>query len=470
MKEVIVQISKQMESLTKIYAEKPAVAIGLYLLTLFLIWFLPGFLSQELFGGVDPCPSVILEYGGIYLLTAVLFGMSSLILFTLVVNKSRAIISFFTAALFIILLLFSGLTGTGKITTSFYIGGLESFLASSCEVIISALITFLATALLSMSVIIPLLMINRYITIKRPNVTLFFIGTILFPFLVTGVFTDNYIHAGSQWISLIVSISGAFLSGLAGTAVISIPLVVLSLMRESGTNDKRRDVFNFGLFFACIFLIWFVPGFLEPGFFISGSQSNAMAGSSTLIYISFMLRYAGIIILMPVLFGCSAALLYKSINTGEELLKRDTGYITGIFAGALILLSMIPAFSVPEKNLNLPFYIYGWSNFGLHPLADTVLSLMAFIPELSIAALGVIMPFIVLKKKLPLKRTISAIIIAGILTFPALVILIYGNGTQMTSWAWLSLIVTELYGFCLAAAGALIIYALYVLAERIAAL
>lgn len=329
---------------------------------------------------------------------------------------------------------------------------------------------FLTTALLSMSVIIPLLLLNRYISMKRPNVAVFLIATILFPFLVTMVFAGNFIHAGSHWISLIVSISGSFLSGLAGAAVISIPLVVLSLMKESYNNDKRRNAFTFGLFFACIFLIWFIPGFLEPGFFISGSQSNVMAGSSAFIYISFMLRYAGIIILLPVLFGCSAALLYKNVNAGEESLKRNTGYITGIFTGVLILLSMIPVVLAPGKNLNLPFYIQGWSNFGLHPLADAALSLMAFVPELSIAALGVIMPSIVLKKKLPLKNTVSAIIIPGIFTFPLLVLLIYGKGTQMTSWAWLSLIVTEFYGFVLAAAGALIIYALCALGERIDAL
>ena len=446
-----------MESLTKIYTGKPAVPIGLYLSTLFLMCLLPFFLSPGLFGGTNLRPSVIFEYGGIYLLIAVIFGLSTAILFTIVVNKSRAIISFFTAALFLVLLLFSGLLNSDKITPAFYIQGPECFLTA---------------ALLSISVIIPLLLLNSYIPMKRPNVTIFLIATILFPFLVTMVFAGNFIYAGSHWISLLISISGAFLSGLAGATVISIPLAVLSLMKESGHEncDKHRDIFVFGLFFACIFLIWFIPGFLEPGFFISGSQQNAVANPTTLIYISLMLRYAGIIILMPVLFGCSAALLNKSINAGKELLKRDTGYILGMFAGVLILFSMIPAVLAPGKNLDLPFYIQGWSNFGLPPLTDAVLSLMAFIPELSLAALGVIMPFILLKKKLPLKGNVSAIIVAGFFTFPLLVLLIYGNGTQMTSWAWLSLVITEFYGFALAAAGALIIYALYALAERIGSL
>lgn len=443
-----------MNYLKRIYTEKPAVPIGLYLLTLFWCVF-TFFLSPEFLVGANPGPSVIFDYGGVYLLTAVLFGLSTAILFRIFVNKSWEITSLFTAAVFLVLLLFSGLTGTGKITPSFYHMGPECFLAA---------------ALFSMSVIIPLLLLNRNITIKRPNVTVFFIATVLFPFLVTMVVAGNFIYMGSHWITLFVSTSGAFLSGFAGAAVISIPLIVLSLMKEPGINDKRRDAFTFGLFFACIFLVWFIPGFLEPGFFISGSQSKAMAGPSAFIYISFMLRYAGIIILLPVLFGCSAALLYKSINAGEELLKQRTGYIFAIFAGALILLSMIPAVLAPGKNLNLPFYILGWSDFGLHPLADAVLRLMAFVPELSLAALGVVAPFIILNKRLPLKRIVSAIIIAGFFTFPLLVILFYGSGAQMISWPWLSLLVTEFYGFVLAAAGALIIYALYALSERIDAL
>lgn len=83
----------------------PATIAVLYLLCILLIWFLPGFLAPELFGGGgNTYPFIIFEYGGVYLLAAVLFGCSAALLFALMRRKAGSGVRLLALAVALVLL------------------------------------------------------------------------------------------------------------------------------------------------------------------------------------------------------------------------------------------------------------------------------------------------------------------------------------------------------------------------------
>lgn len=461
-------ISEGVDSLTGHLTQKPPLATGLFLSTIFLLWFLPGFLSTGLFTGTNIGLSATLNYAGIYLFAAVLFGLSAGILFTLAGNKGWKITAASTLALFLVFLLSAGSMGMERMQPAFYIPGTGHFgIPPVTDALMSAIISFSVLGLFAMMVVIPILLYNHLFSMKKSIVTAFFLGMLLFPFLMAAAYVDSYVFAGSQWLNLIISTFGVLLQGFVFAAVICIPLFVPGLLKKTDTGEKNKKFLIFGLYITCILLIWILPGIFEPGFFIAGAQPAFMADLGIFAFISEEVKYVGTLILLPVLFGCSAVLLYESIDLGKELLKRSTGFVIAISAGVMVLISLVPDIPGERSNLSPPFYIPGISNFGLHPLADAILSLRVFLPQLALAGLGIVTPFIILKTRLPLKQTVSAIIITGIFVFPIMMILTYGTGTDP---GLISLIVMELQGSVLGAAGALIIYLLGVIDERIAGL
>lgn len=640
----------------------PATIAGLCLLCISLIWLLPGSLAPELFGGGNTYPFIIFGYGGVYLLTAALFGCSAALLFALARKMSGPGVRAFAlpalaVALFLLYLIPAYLGGSMRMILPFYVPGWNYFdLSPAVDVLMSAVISFSGIGLLSLAMIAPILLIDRYAPMERPYAAAAVLGTLLFPCLAAAIFSIHSVPSVVPWLSLSLSTLSVFCLGIAGAAVLCVPLVVYHLLKGSGNPPRQARVF--WLFLLCLLLVWFVPGYLEPGLFLMGHDYpdpglkmrwfipygpgdleypfstvptiegnylidmnvspagplslSSLSGTDTcrvytrehteeryiaeqvwyrdertfrsekrtllesltgigevseatldlgdhllaagfersdaergypawlfanettkgyiltyerpfddgrsndffivyygtygntvgpdpdrslkaliaerlspsairapgegldeevrlsrmpeaepFLYISEMIRFAGVLLLTPILFGCSAALLFTGALTELEARKRRPAVAIPLLAAVLLLFPLIPICLAGSTRIYPPFYIPGWEHFGASPLADVLLSLMVFLPALTLTGLGVIAPYLLLRRYLPLKRPIRAALVSGTLLFPLLMILTVWESPYLPSVPWLSLLVLMLRGFCLAAAGAVIIYVVW---------
>ncbi|BBL69119.1 hypothetical protein [Methanoculleus chikugoensis] len=645
----------------------PATIAVLYLLCILLIWFLPGFLAPELFGGGNTYPFIIFEYGGVYLLAAVLFGCSAALLFALMRRKAGSGVRLLALAVALVLLYLvpAYLGGSMQMILPFYVPGWDYFgLSPAVDVLMSAVISFSGIGLLSLATIVPILLIDRYAPMKRPYAAAAVLGTLLFPCLATAIFTVDPVPSLIPWLSLSLSTLSVLCLGVAGAAVLSIPLVVRHLLKGSGNPPQQARVF--GLLLLCLLLVWFAPGYLEPGLFLmghdypdpglkmkwfipygpGGSESSrftvptiegnylideerfmirppasplsgtalravyirehtdeqyvvdqwwynnqgtfrdekrilfeSLAGigevsettldlgdhllaagfersdaereypawlfvgkttrgyiltyerpfddgrsndffivyygtygntvgpdpdrslkaliaqrltpsairapgegldeevrpsrmpeAKPFLYISEMIRYAGILLLMPLLFGCSAALLFAGALTELETQKRRLAVAIPLLAAVLLFLSLISAYLTGSTWMPIPpFYLPTSEPLGVSVLLDALLNLMVFLSALTLIGLGVIAPYLLLRRHLPLKRPFRAVLVSGSLTFG---ILIYPLMMMHAVWhglrpaPWISPLVWMALGFCLAAAWAVVIYAVQAAAGR----
>ncbi|MDD2472944.1 MAG: hypothetical protein PHR49_03025 [Methanoculleus sp.] len=651
-----------------------AVIAGLNLLCISLIWFLPGSLAPELFGGGNTHPVFVFGYGGVYLFAAVLFGCSTALLFMLVrETRGGAGVRVFTlpalaVALFLLYMIPAYLGGSMQMGLPFYVPGWEHFgVSPAVDVLMSAVISLSGISLLSLATIAPILLIDRYVTIKRPYVACGALGTLLFPYLTAAIFAIDSVPSLIPLLSLPLSTISVFCLGVAGAVALSIPPVVHHLLKGSGRPPRQAHVL--GLFLLCILLVWFVPGYLEPGLFVAGhdypdpgQKMNwfvphgmwgseragsdvhtvegtylidenasptgplslpALSGTETcrtytreetgeryivdqrwyrdewtfrnekrtlfealadhgetleatldlgdhllaagfersdaergypawlfvnetargyiltyerpfddgrsndffivyygtygeamgpdpdrslkaliaqrlspsairapgegldedikvsrmpdaepLLYISRTIVYAGTILLTPLLFGCSAALLFAGAQTELEARRRRSTVAVLLSAAALLLLSLIPVCLTGSTQVVFPpFYVPGWDYFGVSSLPDALPSLMVFLPALTLIGLGVIAPYLLLGRRLPLKRPVRAVLVSGTLIFG---ILIFPLQTMHFLWQepypplapWFSLLARMVLGFCFVAAVAAAVYAVMAVAGR----
>ena len=249
----------------------PAAIAGLYLLCISLVWFFPGFLAPELFGRGNTYPLIIFEYGGVYLIAAALFGCSAALLFMLVKKASRPGVRVLAlaVALFLLYLIPAYLGGSMQMELPLYAPGWDYFgLSPAVDVLMSAVISLFGIALLSLATIAPILLIDRYIPMKRPYAAAAVIGTLLFPILMAAIFRIDSVPSLIPWLSLSLSTLSVLCLGVAGSAVLSTPLVVRHIMKEDGNPPRQARIF--GLFFLCLLLAWFAPGYLAPGLFVIG--------------------------------------------------------------------------------------------------------------------------------------------------------------------------------------------------------
>ncbi|KLK88274.1 hypothetical protein SZ63_04315 [Methanoculleus sediminis] len=642
----------------------PAAIAGLYLLCISLIWFLPGFLAPELFGGGNAYPFIIFEYGGVYLLAAVLFGCSAALLFALARQMSGPGVRAFALAVALLLLYLvpTYLGGSMQMILPFYVPGWDYFgLSPAVDVLMSAVISFSGIGLLALATIVPILLIDRYAPMKRPYAAAAVLGTLLFPCLAAAIFRTDPVPSLIPWLSLSLSTLSVLCLGVAGAAVLSIPLVVRRLLKGSGNPPQQARIF--GLLLLCLLLVWFVPGYLEPGFFLTGYDSSnpsswqkrswftpygpgdlecplstlptiegnylidmnvfpagphsiispctmythehteeryivgqqwyrdewtfrsekrtlfesltgigevsettldlgdhllaagfersdaereypawlfinettrgyiltyerpfddgrsndffivyygtyntmgpdpdrslkaliaqrlspsairapgeglyeeerlsRMPEAEPFLYISGMLRYAGILLLTPFLFGCSAALLFAGALTELETQKRRFAIAIPLLAAVLLYLSLISAYLTGSTWMPIPpFYLPTSEPLGVSTLLEVLLNLMIFLSALTFIGLGVIAPYLLLKRYLPLKRPFRAVLVSGTLVFG---ILVYPLMMMLAVWGglrpapWLSPLVWVALGFCLAAAWAVVIYAVQAAAGR----
>lgn len=645
----------------------PATIAGLYLLCISLIWFLPGLLAPELFDGGNIHPVFVFGYGGVYLLAAVLFGCSAALLFMLVKVKTGAGVRApaLAVALFLLYLIPASLGGSVQMELPFYVPGWEHFgVSPAVDVLMSAVIFLSGISLLSLAVIAPILLIERYFTLKRPYATAAVLGTLLFPYLTATILAIDSVPSLIPWLSLFLSTLYVFCLGVAGAAVLSIPLVVRHLQKGSGNPPRQARVF--GLFLLCLLLVWFVPGYLDPGHFLSGYdysnpsswqkgswfiphgpgdleypwstvptiegnylmdtnvfpagphpilspctmythehtkeryvasqrwyrdewtfrsekrtvfeslaglgelsevtldlsdhllsagfersdaergypawlfanettrgyiltyerpfddgrsndffivyygtygevmspdpdrslkaliaqrlspsairapgeglyeevQLSRMPEAKPFLSISRMIVYAGTLLLTPLLFGCSAALLFTGALTELEAQRRRPAVAVLLSAAVFLLLPLIPVCLTGSTRMTIPpFYVRGWDYFDVSPLADALLSLMVFLPSLTLIGLGVIAPYLLLRRRLPLKRPVRAVLVSGVLIFG---ILIFPLRMMHFVWVepylplapWLSLLGQMLWSCCLAVAGAVVIYAIQAVPSR----
>ena len=648
----------------------PATIAGLYLLCISIIWFLPGFLAPELFGGGNTYPFIIFEYGGVYLLAAVLFGCSAALLFALARKMSGpGVRAFALPALAVALLLLyrvpAYLGGSMQMELPFYVPGWVYFgLSPAVDVLMSAVISFSGIGLLSLATIVPILLIDRYAPMKRPYAAAAALGTLLFPILMAAIFRIDSVPSLIPWLSLSLSTLSVLCLGVAGAAVLSVPLVVRRLLKGGGNPPRQARVF--GLLLLCLLLVWFVPGYLEPGLFLMGHDYpdpglkmrwfipygpgdreyswsalptiegnylidmnvspagplslSSLSGTDTcsvytrehtderyiaeqvwyrderafrsekktvfeslagigevsettlylgdhllaagfersdaergyrawlfinetargyiltyerpfddgrsndffivyygtyntmgpdpdrslkaliaqrlspsairapgeglyeeehlsrmpeaepFLYISEMIRYAGILLLTPLLFGCSAALLFAGALTELETRKKRIVGAIPLLAAVLLFLSLISAYLTGSTWMPIPpFYLPTSEPLGVSTLLDALLNLMIFLSALTLIGLGVIAPHLLLRRYLPLKRPVRAVLVSGtlvfgILIYPLMMMLAVWDGLRPAPWlsplAWMAL------GFCLAAAWAVVIYAVQAASGR----
>ena len=646
------------------WSPHPAAIIGLHLLCISLVWFLPGFLAPELFGGGSIHPVFVFGYGGVYLLMAILFGCSTALLLALARRMSGPGVRAFTlptlaVALLLLYLIPTYLAGSMQMILPFYVPGWNYFgLSPAVDVLMSAVIFLPGITLLALATIVPILLIGRYAPMKRPYAAAAVLGTLLFPCLAAAIFMVDPVPSLIPWLSLSLSTLSILCLGVAGAAVLSVPLVVRHLLKGSGSPPRQARVF--GLFLLSLLLVWFVPGYLDPGCFLTGydhsspnpwlkrcwfvpqgpgdleypwstvptiegnylidepclggsplslsslsgkvyrtvytrehteeryiaeqwwyenertfrsdkkaaleslnsfgeiseatldlgdhllaagfERSDAereypawlfvgkttrgyiltyerpfddgrsndffivyygtygntvgpdpdrslkaliaqrlspsavrapgeglyegvhlirMPETEPFLYISKMIRYAGILLLTPFLFGCSAALLFTGARTELQTRRWRPAVAIPLIAAVLLLFPLIPVSLAGSTRIYPPFYIPGWEHFGVSPLADALMSLMVFLPALTLTGLGVIAPYLLLRRYLPLKRPVRAALVSGTLLFPLLMILSVWENPYLPSAPWLSLLVLMLRGFCLAAAGAVIIYVVW---------
>ena len=644
----------------------PAASAGLNMLCIALSWFRPGFLAPELFGGGNAYPFIIFEYGGVYLFAAVLFGCSAALLLALVRRKTGAggrVIAL-AVALFLLYLVPAYLAGSMQMILPFYVPGWAYFgLSPAVDVLMSAAISLSGIALLALATIAPILLIDRYVPMKRPYAAALALGILLFPCLAAAIFMVDPVPSLIPWLSLSLSTLSVLCLGVAGAAVLSIPLVVRRLLKGSGNAPRQARVF--GLLLLCLLLVWFVPGYLEPGLFLmghdypdpglkmkwfipydsgdheysrfavptiegnylidedrflirppasplsgtalravytrehtgeqyvvdqwwynnqrtfrdekmrlldsltgsgeisettldlgdhllaagfersdaerkypawlfvnetargyiltyerpfddgrsndffivyygtfntvgpdpdrslkaliaqrlspsairapgegldEGEHLNRMPEAKPFLYISEMIRYAGILLLTPFLFGCSAALLFAGTLPELEPQKRRLAVAIPLLAAVLLFLSLISGYLTGSTWMPIPpFYLPTSEPLGVSTLLEVLLNLLIFLSALTLIGLGVIAPYLLLRRHLPLKRPFRAVLVSGTLVFG---ILIYPLMMMHAVWQglrpapWISLLVWMALGFCLAAAWAVVIYAVQAAAGR----
>mgnify|MGYP007112381163 CR=1 FL=1 len=251
----------------------PAAIAGLYLLCISLIWFLPGSLAPGLFSGGNTYPFIIFEYGGVYLLAAALFGCSAALLFALARKMSGSGVPTLAVALLLLYLIPTYLGGSMQMELPFYVPGWDYFgISPTVDVLMSAVIFLSGITLLALATIVPILLIGRYAPMKRPYAAAAVLGTLVFPYLMVTTFSIDSVPSLIPWLSLSLSTISVFCLGVAGAAVLCVPLVVRHLLKGSGNPPQQARVF--WLFLLCLLLVWFVPGYLEPGHFLSGYDSS----------------------------------------------------------------------------------------------------------------------------------------------------------------------------------------------------
>ncbi|MDD3621376.1 MAG: hypothetical protein PHQ81_03120 [Methanofollis sp.] len=125
-----------------------------------------------------------------------------------------------------------------------------------------------------------------------------------------------------------------------------------------------------------------------------------------------------------------------------------------ILAAALALLYFVPAsLTGSSRRMDLPNFLPGWSPF------DTLLSLVTFLPGLTLLCLAAVTPFLLLTPRLPLRRPTSAVAVSGTLLFPYLVVLIlWTDPLHLSLPPSLALLVSTLRGVVIAAVGAAVLF------------
>ncbi|MBP2145374.1 hypothetical protein J2129_000828 [Methanofollis sp. W23] len=180
--------------------------------------------------------------------------------------------------------------------------------------------------------------------------------------------------------------------------------------------------------------------------------------------IAGMIRYAGVLLLTPLLFGCAAAFLFEGLRT--EVQARPRRLL--ILAAALALFYLVPASLMgASRRMDLPNFLPGWSYFDAPPLLDALLSLLTFLSGLSLLCLAAVVPFLLLTPRLPLRRPIPALLLSGTLLFPYLVVLVlWTDPLDLSLPPPLALLVSTLRGVVIAAAGAAVLFVGWAAVER----
>uniref|UniRef100_UPI00260AAC03 hypothetical protein n=1 Tax=uncultured Methanofollis sp. TaxID=262500 RepID=UPI00260AAC03 len=177
-----------------------------------------------------------------------------------------------------------------------------------------------------------------------------------------------------------------------------------------------------------------------------------------------MVRFAGVLLLTPLLFGCAAALLFLGVRTEVQARPRCLLILFALLA----LLYLVPASLMgASTRMDLPNFISGWSYFGAPPLLDALLSLLTFLSGLSLLCLAAVTPFLLLNRRVPLRRPIPAVLLSGTLLFPYLVVLVlWTDPLDLSLPPSLALPVSTLRGVCIAALGAVALFAAWAAVER----
>jgi hypothetical protein len=194
--------------------------------------------------------------------------------------------------------------------------------------------------------------------------------------------------------------------------------------------------------------------------------SSRMPNAESFLYISEMIQFAGVLILTPLLFGCSTALLFTGVKIKLQFQARRVAFAVPLLAVALVILPLIPVFLMGSICIYPPFYIPGWEHFGISPHLDALLSLAVFLPAISLPALGVIAPFFLLRRYLPLERPVHAVLVSGTILFPFLMILSVWESPDLPFVPWFSMLILSLQKLFLAAAGAAAVCVLWAAVER----
>ncbi|WP_067051207.1 hypothetical protein [Methanofollis ethanolicus] len=167
---------------------------------------------------------------------------------------------------------------------------------------------------------------------------------------------------------------------------------------------------------------------------------------------------------VPPIVRCAAALLFLGVKTEVQARPRRLLILFALLAA----LYLVPASLMgASTRMDLPNFISGWSYFDAPPLLDALLSLLTFLPGLSLLFLATVAPFLLLTRHLPLRRPIPAVLLSGTLLFPYLVVLVlWTDPLDLSLPPSLALPVSTLRGVCIAAAGAVALFAAWAAVER----
>ncbi|QYZ78029.1 hypothetical protein E2N92_00580 [Methanofollis formosanus] len=167
-----------------------------------------------------------------------------------------------------------------------------------------------------------------------------------------------------------------------------------------------------------------------------------------------MIRYAGVLILTPLLFGCAAALLFQGVRIEVQAGSRR---LLILFAGLALLYLVLASLMGVSTRMDLPNFLPG-----------SLLSLPTFLSGLTLLCLAAVTPFLLLTRHLPLRRPIPAVVVSGTLLFPYLVVLVlWTDPLHLPLPPSLALLVSTLRGVGIAAAGAAVLFVGWAAVERI---